>query len=1250
MNSRWILVGTRIILAISVILSGLALVNIPIARAATFNVNSTADAVDANPGDTLCQTATPGECTLRAAIEESNANGEADVIRLGTGTYTLTAGTLPITTQIEVVPNQATDQVTIVSNGPTLFTVNAGGDLTLTRLTLTGATAGPAVDVNAGTLNITTSTLTNNASGAIRVNGVAAASVTESTISGNAGGDAAGVDVAVAGATVVLTRLTIVDNTGGAVAGGVRAIAGSNVSLAGSIVANNTGTIGADCDGTLVATGVNLVETPGAGCTVGGTVLNLEPNLAALAANGGTTQTRLPALTSPAVDAGGACGPATDQRGVTRARGAGCELGAVELPVVTFVSTAVGATDSNTTATLSANLDAALPFDLNVGITLGGGTAVAGTDYNATVLPFTFTAGATADTTDVTILRNTAITGNRTFNATVTSGAVPGNGAVTITITDFEGVVVSWDQVTYTVSEAAGTLTVRANLSLTAVEAVTVTFSTADGGARAGTEYVGITGGTIVIPQGQTFGTSTITITNNGWYGLSKNFLVQFTASSVGARGPDTIVTITEDDAPPAVAFGAANYNVIEGVDANAVLTVGMLYTSEVAISVPYTIAPGTAVEGADYTGTGGTAIIAGDSLSATITVPLVNNNYYSASQSFTVNLTSQAPGSLGTPASATVTITDPADLQTVSLGAPAPLSEASPSVAIAASIPYTSEVPIDVSYTTVNGTAVSGSDFVGGPGLVTIPISTTSATISISLINNNYYSGQQQFTVQLVSQSPGGANAASTTVLINDDEGQPVVNFTAASFSGAENGGPIVLNLSINPPAEAGFTVPFTVVNGTDAVSGVDFSASGSPVPITSLATSASISVAPNDNAYHSDNRTFGVVLQAPSLGTVGTTNPSTTVVLTDNEGIPSASIVDPSGTGYSVGELAGNATITVTLSHTSTAAINVNYLTQNGSATSGTDFQGTTGSSIQIAARQVSATLSIPIFNNNVFTGDESFAVQINGQTPGAIGSPSSTQVTIIDAQQPPTIQFSASGYNVPRDIGTTAITVTLSAPTGIAVTINYTVTAGTAQPGVDYVLSNGVVTFAPGDLTETIPVEILNSGLYVGDRAFNLGLSAPTAGSLLGDTPLTTVLIRETNARRIHLPQVRKYYNAFVEYEPNATRTTANGPLTSGLTYTGQFNADQVDRYGLDQDTWRFQVANPGPVTVTVIGNDPGRQIKVINAGGADVPGGFSGDPAPTVTYTFNVTASGTYYVRVYNSSQLGVATYQIRVVHP
>jgi CSLREA domain-containing protein len=59
------------------------------ASAATFTVNSTADAVDARPGDGICATAA-GACTLRAAIQETNALPGADTVMVPAGTYTLT--------------------------------------------------------------------------------------------------------------------------------------------------------------------------------------------------------------------------------------------------------------------------------------------------------------------------------------------------------------------------------------------------------------------------------------------------------------------------------------------------------------------------------------------------------------------------------------------------------------------------------------------------------------------------------------------------------------------------------------------------------------------------------------------------------------------------------------------------------------------------------------------------------------------------------------------------------------------------------------------------------------------------------------------------------------------------------------------------------------------------------------------------------------------------------------------------------
>ncbi len=81
----------------------------------TVVVNSTGDASDASPGDGTCETTTPGECTLRAAIEEANASTAVDVIEFAIPTSDpgYTAGPDAFTfTPASVYPN-ITERVTI---------------------------------------------------------------------------------------------------------------------------------------------------------------------------------------------------------------------------------------------------------------------------------------------------------------------------------------------------------------------------------------------------------------------------------------------------------------------------------------------------------------------------------------------------------------------------------------------------------------------------------------------------------------------------------------------------------------------------------------------------------------------------------------------------------------------------------------------------------------------------------------------------------------------------------------------------------------------------------------------------------------------------------------------------------------------------------------------------------------------------------------------------------------------------------
>ena len=64
-----------------------------------------------------------------------------------------------------------------------------------------------------------------------------------------------------------------------------------------------------------------------------GDMVSTNPLLAALASNGGPTETLALSPGSSAIDAGDAGCPATDQRGVTRPQGAACDIGAFELQI-----------------------------------------------------------------------------------------------------------------------------------------------------------------------------------------------------------------------------------------------------------------------------------------------------------------------------------------------------------------------------------------------------------------------------------------------------------------------------------------------------------------------------------------------------------------------------------------------------------------------------------------------------------------------------------------------------------------------------------------------------------------------------------------------------------------------------------------------------------------------------------------------------------------------------------------------------
>src|SRR5262249_25040962 len=83
------------------------------------------------------------------------------------------------------------------------------------------------------------------------------------------------------------------------------------------------------------------------------------------------------------------------------------------------------------------------------------------------------------------------------------------------------------------------------------------------------------------------------------------------------------------------------------GNSATAVLTVTLSQASTHTVPVHYATADGTALQGRDYTASSGTLTLAPGQTSLTISVPILANAAAQSNETFTVQLTSPAGGTL---------------------------------------------------------------------------------------------------------------------------------------------------------------------------------------------------------------------------------------------------------------------------------------------------------------------------------------------------------------------------------------------------------------------------------------------------------------------------------------------------------------------------------------------------------------------------------------------------------------------------
>jgi large repetitive protein len=176
---------------------------------------------------------------------------------------------------------------------------------------------------------------------------------------------------------------------------------------------------------------------------------------------------------------------------------------------------------------------------------------------------------------------------------------------------------------------------------------------------------------------------------------------------------------------------------------------------------------------------------------------------------------------------------------------------------------------------------------------------------------------------------------------------------------------------------------------------------------------------------------------------------------------------------------------------------SVTVNYSTQNGTAVAGTDYRAASGK-LTFAPGETSETIPVAIIGDRVVGADGYFLVNLQSPKQARIGD---GQAVVSISDDEPRI-YVGDVYAAEGNSGTTpfVFTVSLSVAYDRPVTVDYATADGSAAAGSDYAAAAGTVTFAPGETTQTVTVQVNGDRLVEGDESFSLDLGNASSNSAI------------------------------------------------------------------------------------------------------------------------------------------------------
>ena len=342
--------------------------------------------------------------------------------------------------------------------------------------------------------------------------------------------------------------------------------------------------------------------------------------------------------------------------------------------------------------------------------------------------------------------------------------------------------------------------------------------------------------------------------------------------------------------------------------------------------------------------------------------------------------------------------------------------------------------------------------------------------------------------------------------------------------------------------------TVDYATADGT-AVAPGDYSAAGGTLTFLPGETTQTVAVDVNGDALDEEDETYTVDLTNAVNGTIDDGQGVGTI--TDDDPPVAISLDDVSVLEGNFGIV--SATFNVSLSSPSGRSVSVDYASANGTATAPVDYLSATGT-LDFAAGETTKQVTVLVNGDLLNEANETFFLNLTNAVNATIAD-SQGLGAITDDDGPPSL--SVNDVTVTEgDSGTTSatFTVTLAPASGQNVSVDYSTADGTATAPADYAATSGTLTFAPGQTTRTVSVQVAGDTVDEINETFTVNLSNAVNAAIADGTGLGTILDDDS------LPAL----------SINDVTVTESDAGTTSATFTVGLNAPSAHAISVDYGT--------------------------------------------------------------------------------